>query len=109
MDYYSIPRRVLMFQINIPPSKVYSSPACIYRGPDRVYTIQCVYSVIGETKLFPQRPLPTGAGVAGLGGARSEGHTAVLQCCRLQTDALQIPFLLQPPARCSAACGALFL
>ena len=73
----------------------------------KITTLSSVYSVIGKTKLFPQRPLPTGARVAGLGGARSDEQTAVLQT--RQTDALQIPFLLQPPARCSAACGALFL
>ena len=38
----------------------------------------CVFSDRRDQAL-PQRPLPTGTGVAGLGGARSDGHTAVLQ------------------------------
>ena len=79
MDYYSIP---LMFQINIPPSKVYSSPACIYWGPDRVYTVQCVYSVIGETKLFPNGRFPQ---VPGWRVWAVHGVMGTLQCCRLQT------------------------
>ena len=61
----------------------------------------CVFSDRRDQAL-PQRPLPTGAGVAGLGGARSDGQPAVLQTadCRLMHCKYHFYCSHQPLQRC---------